>query len=245
MKGIRQSHRKILMAIILVFTAIVLIYLTIVYFPPRYEYGADDNLQKILEDTKKTAENFQNQYDQFSDVAGSIKNNFQKSGQKDLVSQNDTLLFQEGILDIVNKKNIEKLDSVILDMKSNVPEGWEMKITTLEKGVHDSLIAQVLFKGKKECGECKDATTCNTPDIFFPKKQLAFYLASLKVQVQKALEEYNAIIYEGMCRQAEAYETEKFLIVDSCSNARSCEDKKELEDSLKKYFETHKEQILN
>ena len=50
---------------------------------------------------------------------------------------------------------------------------------------------------------------------------------------------------EGMCRQAIAYETEKFLILDPCINERACEDEKELEDSLKKYFEIHREKILN
>ena len=117
-----------------------------------------------------------------------------------------------------------------------MPEDWEMKITTLERGLDDLLIAEVLFEGKKECG---------APDIFFPKKRLAFYPASSKTQLQEAIEKYNGIMREGMCRQAIAHETEKFLILDSCSNARSCEDEKELEDSLKKYFEIHREQILN
>lgn len=236
MKGLRQSHRKILMAIILVFTAIALIYVILVYFPPRYEYGVDDNLQKILKDTKKAAENFQNQYGQFSNAVGSIKNNFQNSEQKDPISQSDTLLFQEGILDLVNKKNIEKLDSLILDLEKNVPKNWETKITTLEKGLDNSLIAQVVLASTKECG---------APDNFFPTKRLDFYPLLSKAQLQEALEKYNVMMLEGMCRQAIAYETEKFLILDSCLNARSCEDKKELEDSLKKYFETQKEQILN
>ena len=236
MRGFGDSHKKELMAIILAVSAIILIYVKVVYFPPRYEYGENDNFQKIIKDTKNATENFQNEYSQFASSMDSIKNAFDDSPKKDAISQDDALKFQEGISNLVNKKNIEKLDSFILDIKNNLPEDWEMKITTLERGLDDLLIAEVLFEGKKECG---------APDIFFPKKRLAFYPASSKTQLQEAIEKYNGIMREGMCRQAIAHETEKFLILDSCSNARSCEDEKELEDSLKKYFEIHREQILN
>lgn len=228
------QSKKILLTVIIFFTAVFLVYFKLQYFKSAEIKDKKNELEVIINETKKISQDLEKEYEEFKENMEIAKSAL-TSPEIDSGTEEDIRKFQEQILKKIDEKSLESVHQEIKNIKNEISRDWEVKISTIEKGKDDLMVAKMMLTSRDECFQCI-SELCPDGAQALPRKILEFYPIDKKEIIEEAVKKYNSKALEGICIKEKIYETANFLVLNGCINDEWCEDMKPLNIFINNYF---------
>lgn len=203
---------------------IAILAIRIKYFSSSQKIAENESTQwqevgKILQDATSETKNI---YNKITENIASFKEILTHGVDIDKEAFSpDAKRFQEEIIKKIDEKNIEKLDPYIKDMKNVFSAEWIFSISTVKKGIDEIPKAMVSITSTSTCAI----------------KTLEWYEKERSRVLEDILFTYNQNAYALMCQKKILFMTEKYIVIDSCSNdVTGCEEEKVMQERLEEYF---------
>lgn len=231
--NIHRKKNSIFIFVLIISVAMVII-VKIRFFLTDKSQDTNNDFFQLWEETKKVGGSFGESYDEF-------RGNFSRFGKtlqekKEIYDPKIFEEFRQSLLLEANKKNLERLDPEIHDLKNVFLKNYTLEFSTISQGALKDMAAEAKIFLNKPCVVCH-GSSCTVFENIRPRKILEFYKKEGQKKIKLLMIEYNLGLMDGMCHKQLLFETSKFIVVDSCKNDIACEDVKEMDEILRGYFQ--------
>src|SRR3989344_6813143 len=221
----KSNHWKhYIIFIIIGIAGLVLLFFRIRYFSaPTRE--ADVNGVKTQDSTKAFIEEVSSStdalYKNITQGVAKFNEAMLREADYERIFNKDAIRLEEDMLKKLNEKNVEKLDPSITGLAGIFPKVWSVSFSTIEKGLDENMAAKAYLRGTSTCAIMN----------------LEFYSAERSKVLQDIIDRFNGDAVSGMCKKKIIFKTEKYVILNVCSNDVSgCDQEKFMQKTLDEYF---------
>lgn len=218
----------------LIVSVVVVIIVKIRFFLTDGSQDKNNDFFQLWEETKNVGGSFGEGYDESHRNFSRLDKTLQE--KKEIDDPKIFEKFRQSILLETNKKNLERLDPEIRDLKNVFLKNYTVEFSTISQGALKDLEAEAKIFLNKPCVVCH-GSLCTVFENIRPRKILEFYKKESQKKIELLMIDYNLGLMDGMCHRQLLFETSKFIVVDSCKNDIACEDVKEMDEILRGYFQ--------